>query len=217
MRSGSKMFEKVYDISVVLGAESIDYPGDTPFSREIISTIQDGGDYDLSKLVMSAHAGTHIDTPAHFVRNGKAIDDYSVEDFLLTARVAAIKDKESIGPFELGGCDIKTGEALLFKTDNSLTGRCREGVFSEKYVHLSPEGARWCVEKKVGLVGLDYVTIDRYADQAFASHHTLLGNGIPILEGINLKEVPEGRYVLCCLPLKIRGAEASPVRAVLFR
>jgi arylformamidase len=65
------------------------------------------------------------------------------------------------------------------------------------------------------MVGIDYITIERYGDEAFPSHHTILGKGIPVLEGLDLKEVPPGRYTLICLPLKIKGAEASPVRAIL--
>lgn len=210
------MFKKMYDISVVLGRESIDYPGDTPFSREHVSTIAAGGDSDLSKLVMSAHSGTHIDAPAHFIQNGKTVDEYSVEDFVLPAHVVSIRNPESIYPSELKQYAIEPGVALLFKTDNSTSGRCRNGVFSDHYVHLSPEGAQFCIEKRARLVGVDYITIERYADTSFTSHHRLLGNGIPILEGIDLHEVPDGRYTLFCLPLKILRGEASPVRAVLF-
>jgi arylformamidase len=82
---------------------------------------------------------------------------------------------------------------------------------------MSPEAADFCVEKKVSLVGIDYGTIDRYGAQDFPAHHKLLGNDILILEGINLKEVPPGRYTLFCPPLKIKGAEGSPARAILIR
>jgi hypothetical protein len=71
----TKMFEKIYDISVALGTESIDYPGDTPFSRQLLSAIEKGDPFDLSRLVMSAHSGTHIDAPAHFIRDGITADE----------------------------------------------------------------------------------------------------------------------------------------------
>ena len=88
-------YETVYDISVRLGDESIDYPGDTPYYREQIMTIREGGICDLSKLVMSAHAGTHIDTPAHFIDGAETLDSYSIQDFILPARVVNIEDKEA--------------------------------------------------------------------------------------------------------------------------
>jgi len=210
-------YEAVYDISVLLGTESINYPGDTPYSRDLMLTIKDSGISNVSKLVMSAHSGTHLDAPLHFIPNAKSIDQYSVQEFILPAQVVSIEDRESIRPSELENLDIKQGDALLFKTDNSISGRCRSGVFSENFVYLSPEAADFCLEKKVSLVGIDYNTIERHGDEAFPAHHKLLGSNILILEGINLKGVPPGRYTLFCFPLKIKGGEASPVRAILTR
>ncbi len=215
MSSSRQRYETVYDISVLLGTESIDYPGDTPYSRDLMLTIEDSGISNVSKLVMSAHSGTHLDAPLHFIPNAKSIDEYSVQQFILTAQVVNIEDREAIRPSELENLDIKQGDALLFKTDNSISGRCRSGVFSESFVYLSPEAADFCVEKKVSLVGIDYATIERYGDEAFPVHHKILGSNILILEGINLKGVPTGRYTLFCLPLKIKGGEAAPVRAIL--
>lgn len=209
--------KKIYDISVRLGDESIDYPGDTPYSRELIGTIKENGIYELSKLVMSAHAGTHIDTPAHFIQGGKTLDQYGPRDFILPAQVVEISDKLSVQPAELKNIVIEAGEALLFRTDNSMSERSRSGNFSEQFVYISPEAADICIEKKVKLVGLDYITVERYGDQEFPTHRRLLENDIPVLEGIYLKEVPAGRYTLICLPLKINGCEASPVRAILWQ
>jgi arylformamidase len=81
---------------------------------------------------------------------------------------------------------------------------------------MTPEAADYCIEKGVSLVGIDYITIDRYSDRTFPVHHRLLGNDILILEGLHLSEVPSGRYTLFCLPLLIKGGEASPVRAILI-
>ncbi len=210
-------FTEIYDISVLLGEESIDYPGDTPYSREYLSTLKDGGLYDLSSLHMSPHSGTHIDFPAHFIPGGKTADDYTIKEFIRSAQVIDIRDPERIIPAELKGFDIRPKEALLFKTDNSRTGRSRNGVFSEHHVYLSPEAARYCVQRDIGLVGIDYATIEQYEDDAFPAHRQLLGRNIPVLEGLNLEVVPEGRYTLCCLPLKIKGGEAAPVRAILTK
>jgi len=215
MGSTQKFYKEIYDISVLLGSESIAFPSDTPYSRDLMLTIEDSGILDVSKLVLSAHSGTHVDTPSHFIPNAKSIDQYSVQEFILPAQVVNIEDRESIRPSELENLDIKQGDALLFKTDNSISRRCSNGVFTEKFVYLSAEAAVFCAEKKASLVGIDYVTIDRYGDEAFPAHRTLLGSGILILEGINLREVPQGKYTLFCLPLKIKGGEASPVRAIL--
>jgi arylformamidase len=209
--------KKIYDISVRLGEESILYPGDTPYSRELVQNIKDGGICDLSKLVMSAHSGTHIDAPAHFIQGGKSLDQYEVRDFILPAQVVEIRDKLSVRPAELENLAIGAGEALLFRTNNSTSGQSKNGTFSEQFVYLSPEAADICIEKRVKLVGFDYITVERYGDQEFPTHRRLLEKDIPILEGIHLKDVPAGRYKLICLPLKISGGEASPVRAILVQ
>jgi len=207
---------RAYDISVALGEESIDYPGDTPYSRELIRTLKDGDNCNLSRLTMSPHSGTHIDFPAHFISGGKTVDQYSVADFILSANVVEIKDKEAIRPHELENPLIEPGDALLFKTENSRQGWCRSGVFLENFVHMAPEAADFCIEKRVALAGIDYITIEQYGDNGFPVHHKLLGNNSLILEGIDLLEVPPGRYTLICLPLKIKACEASPVRAILL-
>lgn len=214
--SATNPLGKVYDISVVLGRESIDYPGDPPCSRELICTLEGGADYDLSKLTMSAHSGTHLDVPAHFFPDGKTIDRYCAEDFLFRAQVIDIHDNEAVRVPELSSLQILPGDALLFRTENSRQTRCRAGTFSEDYVYVSAEAADFCVALGVGLVGIDYVSVDRFGDETYPSHRKILGNDCLILEGIDLEKVTPGTYTLVCLPLKIPGAEASPVRAILI-
>lgn len=212
-----KEHQIIYDISISLGDEAVNWPGLPPYSRELISKIEDGEACNISRLALIAHVGTHVDTPLHFVTGGKNLDGYPIETWILPAKVVNIKDTEVIRRHELEKVDIAAGDVLLFKTNNSISGKCVSGVFSEDYVYMSPEAADYCVEKKVSLVGIDYGTVDRYGDEAFHIHRKLLGNEIRILEGINLKEVPPGRYHLFCLPLKIKGAEGAPARAILIR
>jgi arylformamidase len=211
------MAEETYDISVLLGKENIDYPEDTPYSRKIDSKIGEGGSFNLSTLVMSAHSGTHLDAPYHIIAEGKTIDEYPASDFILSALVVQIEGKHSIETEDLNGVEIESGEALLFKTFNSLSGISRSGEFSDKCVYMSGEAADICVQKGAALVGIDYISIDRCDDDEAPAHRKLLGNGVPILEGINLEHVPPGRYTLICLPLKVEGGDGSPVRAVLVR
>jgi arylformamidase len=212
------LFQNIYDISVLLGVESITYPGDPTYNRELVCLINEGEICDVSKLEMSAHAGTHIDAPSHFIADsGKTIDHYPVQDFIMPTLVVNIENNKAVRREDLEEIDIQPGDALLFKTENSRTGRCKSGMFSGEYVYLSPEAAEFCAEKYVKLVGIDYVTIEKYGDDTFPAHKIILGNDIFILEGINLADVPPAKYTLFCLPLKISGAEASPVRAILVR
>lgn len=92
-----------------------------------------------------------------------------------------------------------------------------EPTFTRDYVSLSSEAASYCVSRGMGLVGLDYLSLDRFEDESLPVHHILLKNDILILEGLDLSQVDAGRYLLICLPLRIENAEASPVRAVLMR
>jgi arylformamidase len=210
-------FKEIYDISLLLGKEDVCYPGDTPYSRKEASSIWKGAAYNLSSLTLSSHAGTHIDAPAHFLKKGKTIDQYLAQYFVLPVHVIAVEDKDSIKPESLQNLDIESGDALLFKTFNSISGLSCNGSLSEKFVYMSEAAAHLCVDLKVGLVGIDYLSIDRYSDEAAPVHRILLENDILILENINLRNVSAGDYTLFCPPLKIMDGEASPVRALLLR
>lgn len=208
-------FKNVYDLSVTLGEESSVYPGDQPYLFVRTESIASGNHSNVSRLEMSAHSGTHLDLPLHFIDEARPMQDCSARDFILPARVLAVEEGESVRLKALSGIEIEPGEALLFQTKNSRSGLTTSGEFSERYVHLAPEVGQYCVEKKVALVGVDYMSVDPFDSQDFPVHNTLLGHGIPILENLNLRDVPEGCYTLICLPLKMADAEASPVRAVL--
>ncbi len=164
---------------------------------------------------MPTHVGTHVDTPAHYFAQGKNLDAYPIERWILPAHVVSIKNREVIQPGELANIDLRPGEALLFKTANSLSGQATSGVFSERFVYMSLEATDFCIARKVSLVGIDYVSVEKYDTEDSPVHQKLLENDILILEGINLKDVPPGRYILFCSPLKIKGAEGAPARAVL--
>lgn len=201
----------LYDISVTLGAQNIVYPGDPAFSREPLA---EGG--EAMVVTMGTHTGTHLDAPAHFYPDeGKRLDDFDIAEFVMPARVVEVLNPIAVQADDLEGVETEPGEAILFRTGNSHSGRVVSGVFADHYVYISAEAANWCVERKLRLVGLDYISLDAYGDEEAPAHHIILGNGLLALEGINLEEVRPGRYKLICLPLSIKGAEGSPVRAVL--
>ncbi|MFC1870845.1 cyclase family protein [Chloroflexota bacterium] len=218
MSTSRSIYRTVYDISVLLGGEQVDVPipGVPPFSRELIFAVDKDG-FELSKLEMTSHLGTHIDAPAHFIPGGKTIDEYPAGKFILPALVVELRDKEAAKLSEVENLDINEGDALLFKTDNSRSGKCRSGTFTEDWVYVTTEVADYCVANKVSLVGIDYIAPEKPGGEITESpvHKKLLGNDILVLEAINLESVKPGKYTLFCLPLKIKGGEASPVRAIL--
>ena len=194
----------------------MDYPGDPPYQREVVSALDTGSPFELSRLTLSSHSGTHLDAPAHFIRGGKSIAEYRVEDFILPALVLNIEDPEAVRPAELELADLPAGAAVLFKTNNSRSGLARSGRLEKRWVYLSEEAASRLQAKQVALVGIDYVSIERFEAPGSPIHRQLLKAGILILEGINLAAVPPGRYTLICPPLKIQ-AEAAPTRAILLK
>jgi arylformamidase len=206
--------KNIFDISVTLDEATVIYPGDTAFAREVVVTLRDGP-YTLSKLSMSAHFGTHIDMPSHFIKGAAAIEDFPASRFILPARVVEIPGVAAVRPADVVNIGIQRGEAVLFKTRNSESGICAGGKFTVDYVYITPGAARICAESGAALVGLDYVTIEKFGSEDFQAHRELLVRGVPVLEAIDLRGIAPGEYLLICLPLKIKGGEASPVRAVL--
>lgn len=207
--------KKIHDISVTLGTESIDYPGDTAYSRNLIMNSVDSF-CNLSRLEMSCHSGTHLDVPFHFYNDGKTLDDFQVTDFIRRVHVIEIMDPDKITASEVDWSLISPGEGVLFKTRNSRDGLVRSGKFVPDFVYLSQDAAKKVNECKAALVGIDYITIEQFGVEHFHSHLEVLGQGVFVLEAINLEGISEGVYTLMCLPLKLSGADASPVRAILI-
>lgn len=222
------MFKDVHDITHPLSPDLIGFPGDAPFSLEHTCRIEDGDGYDLSRMTLCTHCGTHLDAPSHLFMGGRTIDSYPALDMIMSAWVVAVDDPVSVKPesiysaeknlAEMSEHDIgsPSGGALLFKTRNSLSiGETPESHSAS--VFISEEAAIACVELGLKLVGIDSLSVDRITSEDLPVHRSLLSAGILILENAQLSLVPEGRYMLICLPMLIKGGEASPVRAILVR
>ncbi|MFZ2834171.1 MAG: cyclase family protein [Methanothrix sp.] len=207
--------KELHDISVPIESSPL-YPGDSPPLRQWRAGLEGGSGCRLSHLSLGSHAGTHIDSPSHTLRDGPPLDSYPSGRFITPALVIAAQDCHAIPAEALQNASILKGEAILFKTSNSSRGLMHEPVFRDEYVYLSMPAAKMCITLGAGLVGIDYLSVDRYEDDSLPVHNILLKNDILILEGIDLDAVLPGRYWLICLPLKMKDAEASPVRAVLL-
>ncbi|MBI5958162.1 MAG: cyclase family protein [Chloroflexi bacterium] len=205
------MFKKVYDISMTLSADTPMYPGDPPLNFTPQATFEKDGLNMLSLGKITAHIGTHLDAPLHFVDKGKTIDQYAPETFILPAQVIAL-DAPVISRDVLEACQILPDHALLFKTRNTTAAA---SITHDNAVYVSKSGAEFLIEHQVKFVGIDYLTIEKIGDAAFPAHRILLGNGVIILENIVMGHIEPGVYTLICLPLKIAAGDGSPVRAVL--
>jgi arylformamidase len=200
------------DISVPLKTGMVRYPGDPPVNISRLS-----GEHEEEPLVsvmsLCVHAGTHVDAPLHFLREGKGIDMMPVEAMVGPVRIMDITQSDVISLGDLEGQDITQGERLLFKTRISCLWE--RDAFAEDYVHLSPEGAFFLAQKGVIAIGIDYLSIAGFDDNSSEVHRILLEAGIWIIEGLNLSGIEPGNYDLLCLPLLIAGVEAAPARVMV--
>lgn len=203
------------DISIPLKDKMIHWPSDPVPRIQRLKDRDKGDPVSLMELQIIDHVGTHIDAPLHFIAGGKTIDKMPLNATIGRARVIEIKNPKAITLKELAPYNLRRGERILFKTRNSSLYKTDE--FTEDYVYFSTEVAQHLVDKHVRVVGLDYISIgtpqDR--DNIRDTHSILLGNGIYVIEGINLSKVKAGRYDLICLPLLLENGDAGPARAIL--
>ena len=203
---------KMYDISMPISETIKVYKG-RPEKKPKIETQFDfktGSSYE-SRLTMNLHTGTHIDAPLHMIEGGATMESIDIRSLFTECRVLDLCSCEgSIGKEDLENFNIESGSLLLLKTRNSFSD-----ILEGDFIYLNESGARYLAEKKLKGVGIDALGIER--DQSgHETHLNLMNNGVLIIEGLRLSEVPEGNYVLSALPLSIPGVEASPMRAVLF-
>ncbi len=190
------------------------WPGDAPTEIESLYEVEKGDRYMVSRLVLSSHAGTHVDAPAHYIEGGDTVESLRLSTLIGPCVVAGVEDRE-ITAGVVDSLALPPGvRRVLFKTANS--GRfAGEGPFARDYVGVSACGASRLVDMGVELVGSDYLSVAAF-DEVSSVHRIFLGAGVVLLETLNLKDVSPGRYELLCLPLKLRGVEGSPCRAVLI-
>ena len=202
----------IRDISVLVHAGTPEWPGDVPFSCGWTLRLADGGSVNLSSTSGSPHVGTHADAPLH-VRDGAAASDaLPLEPFLGRALVLDVS-AEPDGPLHLDAEDARLAnvERLLLRTGRTIAG----GEFPANWPVLRAETARALAKRGVRLVGVDCPSVDERESKTLDVHHALFDGGAFILENLDLREVPEGEYELVSLPVRLRGLDAAPVRAVL--
>jgi arylformamidase len=196
---------KIYDVTRELTEGVVVYPGDIPphFHQE------DRGAYLLTAISISSHSGTHLDAPAHYLKNDQTVDRIPFDILIGPARVLDCTDAGAfIEPRHLAG-HLTGPRTLLFKTRFSKIGR-----FEADYPALSPNAARLLTDAGITCVGIDAPSIETYGGDG-SVHIRLLGCGTVILELLDLTDVPEGDYFMVALPLRLKDADGSPVRVIL--
>ncbi|HHV99630.1 MAG TPA: cyclase family protein [Clostridiaceae bacterium] len=205
---------KVIDVTKKISQDMTVWPGDPDVHIARCCSIDDGDDFNLSNISMGLHTGTHVDAPLHFINGGRDVSSVDPGNFLRFVKVFSVNVAKCITREDLKDLPINEGDALFFRTSNSDLPE--NGAFNQNYVYLDISAAEYLLEKKVEVVGIDYFSIDGYEVEDYPVHKLFLSKGVIIVEGLYLKDVAEGVYLCSFLPLKINGADGSPVRAVLM-
>lgn len=203
---------KIYDISMEISPKMPVYKGkeDKKPVFRTVSTLKTGSSYE-TRLDINLHTGTHIDSPLHMIDGGDNIESICLDRLITKCKVIDLTGAdEKISKIDLETREIHKGDFILLKTKNST-----QNILEGDFIYLDKSGAEYLRDKKIKGVGIDSLGIER-AQPAHETHIMLFEAGIVILEGLKLGEVDEGEYFMFAAPLKIKGVEASPVRAVLI-
>ncbi len=204
---------KYYDISLNLSAETVSWVTSPPFELVERRRMSKGDHNNSSALHMSAHSGTHLDAPFHFVPGGETIESLPLELFIGPALVQAVDAGRYITKEHVEAIDLKGENRILFKTRNSHL--LHKSAYDPDFVAFSVEAAQALVARGVKLVGLDYLSVAHAGDEQVPVHRAFLDHGVVLLEGVDLSEIKPGRYELICFPIRLRGLDGAPCRAVL--
>ena len=208
----------IYDVTVPLSNELPTYPGDPGIQIRDWLTLANGDAANVSVLHFGAHTGTHVDAPAHFIEGAAKVETLDLEVLIGEAQVVeASEDYRVIDEeFVIANCP-EDSKRILFKTRNSDLWSEPNPEFHTDFTYLDLKAAQTLAERGVKLVGIDYLSIEKFASEKHETHLALLSRGVVILEGLNLREVPAGKYELICLPLRLRSdkGDGAPARVVL--
>jgi arylformamidase len=212
---------RIIDVSIPVHPGMLVYPEDPAVELEPAKRIDRGDPSNVSTLRLGTHTGTHVDPPAHFLPGGPTADVLPLDVLVGPAVVVDLRDAEgAIGPADLDRLALPDGvERLLLRTANSeLWGRSAGAAFPDSWIGLAADGAGWIVEHGVRLAGIDFLSIeppDTGVGVGFPTHRALLAAGVVVVEGLDLREAPAGRYEMLCLPLRLAGGDGAPARVVL--
>jgi arylformamidase len=208
----------IYDVTVPISNELPAWPGDPAIEISDWRSLPAGDGANVSMLNFGAHTGTHVDAPAHFIDGAGKVEALDLDVLIGAADVVAVPDdcRAIDEAFVLANC-LPGAKRILFKTRNSAFWSEPNPQFHEDFTSLDLKAAETLVQRGLKLVGIDYLSIEKFGSPKHETHLALLSHGVVILEGLNLSEVPAGRYELICLPLRLRSnlGDGAPARVVL--
>lgn len=207
------MPRRIYDISPLIHEGIAVWPGDVQFSKNFSLELKNGANLDLGSIHTTLHLGAHADARSHYTLGGESIESMSLDAYVGECQVIKVSTAygERILPAHLPS-QIQAPRILL-RTDSFPNA----DQFNTNFCSLSPQLIEFLSKQGVQLIGIDTPSVDPFDDKILHSHHALIKNNVVNLEGLVLDQVPDGLYELVALPLKIKGADASPVRAILIQ
>ncbi|HKP54133.1 MAG TPA: cyclase family protein [Chloroflexia bacterium] len=203
------------DISVAVRPGMVVWADEIPVELTPIQTVA-RDEAAVSRLCLGTHTGTHVDPPKHFIEGGAGAHELPLDAMIGPCVVRRFDERFEITAVHLESASIPEGTTrLLLSTPAAALWDSPR--FHTNYTGLSFDGAEWCVRRGIRLVGIDYLSIERVdSPTVWRTHTTLLAASVVILEGLDLRAVPEGDYTLVCLPLKLQDGDGAPARAVLL-
>jgi arylformamidase len=202
---------KIHDITLSLHNELPCWPGDTPFRFALAWSKASGAAVNVGQVSTTIHIGTHVDAPFHFDNQGATIDAVDLDPYLGPALVVDVRGRDPIRIEDFEPFDLSATPRILLRTG----GWPDHSRFPVTIPVLHESVPAYLREKGVILLGLDVPSVDPIDSKTLPIHHALGSLGIAILESVDLTRVEPGLYELIALPLKIIGADGSPVRAIL--
>ena len=207
--------KEIHDISTLISQTTAVFPGDVAFKQNQSHHLKKGDAYTLSSIQSTVHIGAHADAPSHYHPKGLTIDKQALAIYLGPCQVIAIKKKTKNLRIEIDEIDLESIKStrLLLQT-NSYPNPTQ---WSDSFWGLSTNLIQKLAKKNVRLLGIDTPSVDPATAKVLNAHEACYQLQINILEGLCLKNITTGQYFLSALPLNIKDAEASPIRAVLYR
>jgi len=208
---------KIFDITVPIKNSLPVWPGDPNVNNILVNSIDEGDEANVTAIHMSAHTGTHIDAPRHFINEGIAIENLDLEILIGNVLVVQIPNeinlihKDNLLELRL----TEWPERVLFRTRNSDLRIFEDEKFHEDFVALSLDASDYLIDQGVKLIGIDYLSIAPF-DNPTETHVQLLQHNTIVLEGLNLINIKPGIYELIALPILLSGADGAPARILLI-
>jgi arylformamidase len=210
---------KVHDVSLVLRPDMVTWPGEPGPKFMPLRRIAMGDTANVSLITFGNHTGTHVDPPIHFIDGANTVDNLPIDALVGPCRVVAFADSGHVTGEWLDGANVPAGtERLLFRTRNSDRWADPTAAFTRDFTAIDASAARWCVEHRVKLVGVDYLSIEPQGPEkkGYPVHNTLLHANVVIIEGLDLRGIAAGDYELVCAPIKLLGGDGAPARVFLI-